>query len=145
VIVDIAIKALSPAINDPTTAVLALDQLQRLLRTVGRRELRGERIVDDQGLVRLIVRTPNWQDFVDLAFMEIRHYGGGSVQIVRRMRAGIETLIGALPEQRRPALLKELELLDRTVENRFAFPEDRALARIPDTQGMGGPSTPRAA
>jgi uncharacterized membrane protein len=39
VIVDIAIKALSPAINDPTTAVIAIDQLQRLLRSVGRRDL----------------------------------------------------------------------------------------------------------
>ena len=43
VIVDIAIKALSPAINDPTTAVLAIDQLQRLLRTAGNRNLHNER------------------------------------------------------------------------------------------------------
>ena len=43
ILVDIAIKALSPAINDPTTAVLALDQLHRLLRMVGKRNLRNER------------------------------------------------------------------------------------------------------
>jgi len=49
VIVDIAIKALSPAINDPTTAVIAIDQLQRLLRAVAVRNLRDERIFDDEG------------------------------------------------------------------------------------------------
>lgn len=42
VIVDIAIKALSPAINNPATAVVAIDQLQRLLRMVGGRDLRNE-------------------------------------------------------------------------------------------------------
>ena len=52
VIVDIALKALSPAINDPTTAVLALDQVQRLLRLVGQRKLRGEVILDDGGQPR---------------------------------------------------------------------------------------------
>ena len=49
IIVDIALKALSPAINDPTTAVLALDQVHRLLRMVGQRKLRGEVIVDGSG------------------------------------------------------------------------------------------------
>ncbi len=64
ILVDIAAKALSPAINDPTTAVLAIDQLHRLLRLVGLRDLRAEEIADDAGEVRLIVRTPNWEDFV---------------------------------------------------------------------------------
>jgi uncharacterized membrane protein len=78
VIVDIAIKALSPAINDPKTAVIAIDQLQRLLRTVGSRGLRDERILDDDGQVRLIFHTSNWRDFVDLTFSKIRLYGAGS-------------------------------------------------------------------
>src|SRR5205807_1985886 len=64
VIVDIALKALSPAINDPTTAVLAIDQLQRLLRTAGQRNLRDAPVVDRDGTLRLILRTPNWNDFV---------------------------------------------------------------------------------
>jgi uncharacterized membrane protein len=52
VIVDIAVKALSPAINDPTTAVTAIDQLQRLLQDVGRRYLRDEAILDATGQPR---------------------------------------------------------------------------------------------
>src|SRR5204863_7170950 len=64
IIVDIASKALSPAINDPTTAVLAIDQLHHLLRDVGSRNLAEGRERDHAGQVRLLYRTPNWEDFV---------------------------------------------------------------------------------
>jgi hypothetical protein len=62
------------------------------------------------------------------------------VQIERRLRAMIENLIRALPSQRCSALEVELELLDRTLEKAHSFPEDIALARIPDPQGLGGGS-----
>jgi uncharacterized membrane protein len=140
VIVDIGIKALSKAINDPTTAVLAIDQLHRLLRSVGKRDLRNEQIVDEAGRLRVIFPTPNWEDFVQLSFREVRLYGAENFQIARRLRAMIDNLMETLPERRRPPLLQELDLLDRTIEKLYAFPEDAALARIPDTQGMGGAS-----
>ena len=112
VIVDIAIKALSKAINDPTTAVLALDQLHRLLRAVGLRHLREHAIRDEAGVLRVIFFTPNWEDLVHLACREIRHYGAENFQVARRLRAMIENLIPALPEYRRAALRQESELLD---------------------------------
>ena len=68
IVVDIALRALSPAINDPTTAVLAIDQLHRLLRMVGKRHLRIDEIRDQSGQLRVIFRTPNWEDFVHLGF-----------------------------------------------------------------------------
>jgi uncharacterized membrane protein len=138
ILVDIAIKALSPAINDPTTAVLAIDQLHRLLRLVGLRRLRGEEIRDAAGELRLVFRTPNWEDFVHLTCTEIRHCGAGSVQIMRRMRSMLENLMQTLPRHRRAELLRQLALLDRTIEQSYPFPEDRELARIPDPQGLGG-------
>ena len=141
VIVDIAIKALSKAINDPTTAVLAIDQLQRLLRAVGRRHLHDEDIRDDKGRLRLVYRTPNWEDFVHLTFSEIRLYGAENFQVARRLRAMIEALFQSLPESRLPALRRELDLLDRALEKLYPFPEDLALARTPDLQGLGGAST----
>ena len=140
VIVDIAIKALSKAINDPTTAVLAIDQLQRLLRNIGSRHLHDEQIIDHTGRLRLIFRTPNWEDFVQLACREIRLYGAENFQIARRLRAMIDNLVKTLPESRRPALCQELELLDRTIEKLYPLPQDLALARIADTQGLGGSS-----
>ncbi len=141
IIVDIAIKALSKAINDPTTAVLAIDQLHRLLRMVGRRHLRDEQISDGSGRLRVVFPTPNWEDFVQLTFSEIRLYGAENFQVARRLRAMINNLIETLPEWRRPALRHELELLDRSIENLYVLPEDRALARTPDTQGLGGSSS----
>jgi uncharacterized membrane protein len=138
ILVDIAIKALSPAINDPTTAVLAIDQLHRLLRLVGLRHLSHEEIFDEAGQMRFVFRTPNWEDFVHLACTEIRHYGAGSVQIMRRMRSMLENLLQTLPSHRHSELLKQLELLDRAIEEHYTFAEDRALARIADPQGLGG-------
>jgi uncharacterized membrane protein len=142
VIVDIAIKALSPAINDPTTAVLAIDQLQRLLRTVGTRDLHDEKISGDDGQLRVIFRTPNWSDFVHLTFSEIRQCGAGNFQIVRRLRAMIDHVMQYLPDSRQVALQRERDLLDRTVQKLYVFPEDLVLARIPDSQGLGGASDP---
>src|SRR6516225_1168784 len=85
ILVDIANKALSKAINDPTTAVLAIDQLHRLLRSAGTRNLRTDQILDRAGKLRVIFRTPNWEDFVNLAFTEIRFYGSENMQIARRL------------------------------------------------------------
>jgi uncharacterized membrane protein len=143
--VDIALKALSPAINDPTTAVLAIDQLHRMLRTVGRRNLRTDEILGKSGKLRVIFRTPNWEDFVHLAFSEIRSCGSNNLQIVRRLRAMIENLMQTLPDYRHTALLQELSLLDREIVRNFTYPEELALARIGDTQGLGGHSGKKSA
>jgi uncharacterized membrane protein len=137
IIVDVASKALSPAINDPTTAVLALDQIHHLLRDVGRRHLDDERVRDASGAVRLVYRTPGWDDFVHLAIMEIRQFGAGSVQVARRLRAMLDNLIQVLPSGRTDLLKQELDLLDRSTARLFADPEDRVLAEGADLQGVG--------
>jgi uncharacterized membrane protein len=138
IVVDIALKALSPAINDPTTAVLAIDQLHRLLRQVGKRHLSDEAIVDEAGKLRVIFRTPNWQDFVYLTFSEIRRCGANNFQVARRLRAMIENLTRTLPEHRHAALQQQLALLDCEIETQYRMPEDLALARGADSQGLGG-------
>ena len=138
VIVDIAIKALSPAINDPTTAVTAIDQLQRLLHDVGRRYLRGEAILDATGQPRLILRTPNWEDFVQLSCSEIRYYGASNFQIARKLQAMLLDLMHELPQYRAPTLQREIDLLNGTLDSSFALPADRDLARIADFPGAWG-------
>src|SRR5262249_11784248 len=138
VIVDVASRALSPAVNDPTTAVFALDQIHNLLRSIGTRQLDEGRIVDLTGKVRVIYRTPNWEDFVRLAGAEIRLFGAQSIQIVRRLRAMLEDLIATLPASRTTLLRDELALLQRSAQRLFAEPEDRALADTSDRQGVGG-------
>src|ERR1051325_4386193 len=138
IVVDIALKALSPAINDPTTAVLAIDQLHRLLRIVGTRQVSDEKVLDQSGDLRVIFRTPNWQDFVNLAFSEIRRCGASNFQVARRLRAMIENLTRTLPAHRHAALQQQLALLDREIETQYRLPEDLALARGSDSQGLGG-------
>jgi uncharacterized membrane protein len=142
ILVDIGLKALSPAINDPTTGVLALDQIQRLLHAVGRRHLQGEVIADRDGEPRVIWRTPDWQDFVHLACHEIRICGSNNAQIARRLRAMIDMLLSVLPESRHAALLEERRLLDQTVTMHFTLPADLDLVTTADSQGLGSGSVP---
>jgi uncharacterized membrane protein len=138
IIVDIASKALSPAINDPTTAVLAIDQIHHLLRNVGSRSLASGRETDSRGDLRLVYRTPDWEDFVHLAVTEIRQYGGDSIQIMRRLRAMLENLVQTLPERRAPMLRLEMDLLRASAKRMFEDLYDQALAETGDLQGMGG-------
>jgi uncharacterized membrane protein len=144
ILVDIGLKALSPAINDPTTAVLALDQVHRLLREVGRRTLQHEVVRDDDAAPRVIRRTPNWADFVHVSCQEIRTCGAANIQIARRMRALIENLCASLPPFRLPALQAELRDLDHVVDTLYTLESDRALARQGDAQGLGATSSTRA-
>lgn len=136
--VDIASKALSPAVNDPTTAVLAIDQIHHLLRDVGGRSLAEGRETDGAGRVRLVYRTPGWEDFVRLAVTEVRHYGRDSIQVVRRLRAMLEDLIETLPEGRAALLRKELALVESMARRSFPDLEDQTLAVVSDLQGLGG-------
>jgi uncharacterized membrane protein len=138
IIVDIASKALSPAINDPTTAVLAIDQIHHLLRNVGSRSLAEGRETDSKGEVRLVYRTPDWEDFVHLAITEIRQYGRDSIQIMRRLRAMLDNLLETLPEKRAPMLRLEVSLLEASAKRMFVDLYDQALAETGDLQGMGG-------
>lgn len=142
VMVDIAIRALSPAVNDPTTAVQVLDHLGETLRLLGATSLAipaaDASAVPATGLV---VRARRFEDVVELAFTEIRQYGGSSIQVVRRMRALLDDLLGQVRDENRPAVEGELARLDATIEAHWADSVDHDLARRADGQGIGGPST----
>ena len=116
------------------------DQLHRMLRVVGKRNLRTDEILGASGQLRVFCRTPNWEDFVHLAFAEIRACGSSNMQIVRRLRAMIKNLLQTLPAYRHPALRQELDLLDRETARHFVYSEELQLARIADSQGLGGHS-----
>jgi uncharacterized membrane protein len=142
-LVDIAIRALSPAVNDPTTAVQALDQIEDLLLRLGRSRLQVGAARDAGGTLRLVISEPSWEDFVVLAFDEIRHFGATSVQVMRRMRALITDLISVLPNERHPALRRYQERLDSTIARSFEDSEEKLGASMEDRQGLGMPRRPR--
>ena len=138
-LVDIAIKALSPAINDPTTAVQALDQIEDLLLRIGQRDLQIGKYRDTDGTLRLVIPFPTWEDLLLLALDEIRFCGATSVQVMRRMNALVADLIGALPKDRRPALAYWDARLKSTIARSFADGEERLDASKQDRQGLGIP------
>jgi uncharacterized membrane protein len=138
ILVDVACKALSSAINDPTTAVLAIDQIHHLLRQVGLRRLGSGEVRDADGQLRVLYRTPDWDDFVQLAVTEIRQYGADSIQVTRRLQAMLDNLRAVVPPQRRPVLQQQLRLLHSGVERNFDDLEDRKQAEVGDLQGVGG-------
>jgi uncharacterized membrane protein len=138
-LVDIAIKALSPAINDPTTAVQALDQIEDLLLRMGQRCLEIGTHRDSDGKMRLVVPFPTWDDLVRLAFDEICAYGATSVQVMRRMNALVTDLAQAVPEERRPTLRHWDSRLKALIARSFADSEERLEALEEDRQGLGVP------
>ena len=100
-LVDIAIRALSPAINDPTTAVQAIDQIEDLLRRLGRRELDAGYARDAKGVLRLVFPMPTWNDYLTLAFDEIRQYGASSIQVMRRRGGAVGSRVCDARSERR--------------------------------------------
>ena len=115
-LVDIAIKALSPAINDPTTAVQAIDQIEDLLRRLGGHDLDAGYARDADGDLRLIFPMPTWEDYLVLAFDEIRHYGSDSVQVMRRLRSALVGLADSVTADTRiGAVQRYLKQLDLSI------------------------------
>jgi len=137
-IVDIATRALSPAVHDPTTAVQALDRIEDILSLLSSRRLDRGTIRDRQGHIRLVVPLPGCEDFLSVGVTEIRQYGATSTQVVRRLRAMLHQLTDGPPHRRR-ALNYELALLDQTVAAAFPDAAERAAALVADPQGLGEP------
>jgi hypothetical protein len=97
VLVDIAIRALSSAVNDPTTSTQCLHRIESLLVVLGSRRLETSAVHDHEGALRLIVPAPTWDDFVDLALVEIRSAGADQPQVTRRQRALLDRLTTLCP------------------------------------------------
>ena len=139
-LVDIAIRALSPAVNDPTTAVQALDQIEDLLGRLGRRQLDAGYICDATGTIRVTFPVPTWHDYLALSFDEIRQFGVTSVQVDRRLRAALVGLAETIVvEERRAAVRKYLDHLDQGIKRSDFDDQDQAAASQEDRQGLGLP------
>lgn len=138
ILVDIAIRALSPAVNDPTTAVQVLNHIDSFLHAIGRVRLRERYVLaDGRGLPRLVVPGRAWDDYLQLGVTEIREYGCTSLQVCRRLRALLQDLLRSQPSEHLPAVRAELALLDEAVRRAFTDPARLADALTPDRQGIG--------
>ncbi|MFI1015052.1 DUF2254 domain-containing protein [Streptomyces sp. NPDC020965] len=134
---DIALRALSPAVNDPTTATQCLDRIVQLLSAVVREPLGTVRHRDRGGAVRLVQSVPTWADLVDLALTEIRVAAATSPQVSRRLMAAINDLLTLVPEERAEPLLRHRALLVQSVVRAVPDAAEREFALVPDRQGIG--------
>lgn len=138
ILVDIAVKALSSSVNDPTTAVQALDQIEDLMRRLGRHRIESRVGRDAAGAVRVLFPASTWEDCLSLAFDEIRQYGTSSIQVDRRLRTALYGLIAAAPTPaRRAAVRRCLDHLNRSLDRAPFDDQDRASAHAVDWQGLG--------
>jgi len=104
VLADIALRALSPAVNDPTTAVQALDTMDGLLRALATRELSVGQIAGSDGTIRVRLVLPTWEDYVAGALDEIIALRDVSPNVSARIRRLLDELTALAPPSRRTAL-----------------------------------------
>jgi uncharacterized membrane protein len=109
VLVDIALRALSPAINYPTTAVQVLDCEEDLLRMLAGRDLDAREITGPHGRTRVLLMLPDWDDYVALAVDEIVGAGADTVRIRRRVECLLRDVIALAPGHRKDPLQMRLD------------------------------------
>ncbi|MEV7724563.1 DUF2254 family protein [Streptomyces sp. NPDC087917] len=117
---DIALRALSPAVNDPATAVESLDRTDALLTRLAGRDLEIGAFADAGGTPRVLVPVPGWERYVRTAVDDVLHAAADSPMALLRMRALLTGLLARCPEERRPVLRERLAWADRT--GRATFP-----------------------
>jgi uncharacterized membrane protein len=122
ILVDIALRALSPALNDPTSAAQTLDAIQACLERLAARDLDVARIAGVQGHERLRLVLPSWQEYVALAFDELLVAGPSALQVARRLVAVFGELADAIPSARRAPIQRRLERATSALQQ--AFPDE---------------------
>ena len=133
-LVDIAVRSAS---EDPTTTIEALHRIHDSLRQLAWRPFPSGRHTDAAGELRLIVPVRDREDFVRLAFEEIRLAGAAQPQIARGLRAVLEDLKTVAPDERQTALDEQRELLDAAVRRAYDEESVTRHARVADMQGLG--------
>jgi len=135
--VDIAVRALSPAVNDPTTAVEVIDGLETFILALAWRDLERGRLADASGDVRLLFPNPAWEELLDLSVTEIRRFGVGSPQVARRLRALFDDLLNHTPASRAPAINAQIARYESAVTREVPDPIEREYSMTADRLGIG--------
>jgi uncharacterized membrane protein len=116
---DIGLRALSPAVNDPATAVQVLDTMQSLLAPLASRDLEVAEIADDAGAVKVVLALPSWDDYLRTALDDLIESGSGSPMVLLRARALLADLLAAAPPQRRSSITWRLQRAEELASGNF--------------------------
>jgi len=142
---DIAVRALSPAINDPTTAVRCIDRLAELLVALGTREAPCTHRTRD-GVVHIVAPFTSFERAVRLAFGNIRHYGADCPAVAERLLRVLGQIGSLVPEKNHGPLREQADALLASARERITNPTDRraledAAAGFGDATRVSSPST----
>jgi uncharacterized membrane protein len=105
---DIALRALSPAVNDPATAVQVLDTTESLLQALVSRDLDVADVADGTGTVRVVLALPSWDDYLRTGLDDLIESASQSPMVLLRARTLLTTLLNAAPPARQPPIAQRL-------------------------------------
>jgi uncharacterized membrane protein len=112
-LVEIAVRALSPGVNDPFTAMQCLDQLGASLRQLTERKLPSGNHRDDEGNVRVVASTQTLEGALGAAFNLIRQFGSSSPPVMMRMLETLAVLAEYAPSpEHKQALLMHARMVE---------------------------------
>jgi uncharacterized membrane protein len=124
-IADIGIKALSPGINDPTTAILRIDHLSHAMVQLGQRVQPHPVRVGEHGDVRVYAIGPSFDRLVEVAFAQLRQYGAGDATVSAHLVTVLGRLAALLPPERREPLVRQALLVIESARAGLAVQGDR--------------------
>jgi len=131
-LVDVAVKALSPGINDPTTATQCIDRLTQVLVAAGRRTTPPRLLADREGALRVVLRYPSFADLLQQAFEQVRHFGASMPVVMRHLALALTTLRQAVPQEHAEPIRREGERLLRGADGMEEEDRDELRALLMD-------------
>jgi uncharacterized membrane protein len=116
---DIGLRALSPAVNDPATAVQVLDTIESLLAPLASRDLDVADIADDTGAVKVVLALPSWDDYLRIALDDLIEAASRSPMVLLQARVLLTALLNATPPQRRSWITWRLHRAEELAAGNF--------------------------
>jgi len=128
-LVDIAVRALSPSVNDPETAKSCIDRLGEVLALFGQREFSPRLRTDDENRVYMIARQISYEEAVSLALGPLRHFGAGNPAVAVQLVQTCTRVMQVVPGSRRGALLAERDRIIAAARQQAGPEEMEAVDR----------------
>jgi len=143
---DIGLRALSPAVNDPATAVQVLDTIQGILSPLVTRDLDVAEVADESGTVRVVLALPSWDDYLRTSLDDLIESAARSPMVLLRARALLTRLLNSAPQRHRSSIAWRLKHAQDLMAGNFpAIWHQAELPRDPHRTFCGGGTPGRMA
>jgi len=116
---DIAMRALSPAVNDPATGVQVLDSIESPLQALVSRDLDVADVTDSAGTVRVVLALPSWDDYLRTALDDLIESASRSPMVLLRAQTLLTSLLNAAPQARQPPIARQLHRAEQLAAGNF--------------------------